>query len=104
MIIQGSNIPIKIELELPLPASTDIALSLMMPGYEIKHWDTEDMIISEDRKTIDAPITQEESMEWELGRCKIEFKWIDEDRNIMHAVAYDQIYPWQDKTMLEGIV
>ena len=104
MIIQGSNIPLVIEFdpEDGFSEGNDISVSLEIPGYSLKQWDAGDLVYDDlDPNIVKAPISQEESMEWEPGPCKIKVKWIDDDGNTQFAVASDIVKKWEDKTVLE---
>jgi hypothetical protein len=103
MIIQGSNVPLRIELDAEDDVKTlaDISVALsLLDGTVLKHWNKSDCIISEDCGVIECPITQSESMDWTPTVCRIELKWVDDGR-INFAYAEDKICAWADKEVLK---
>lgn len=99
MIVQGSNEPLYIEFidVNDLPAD-DISISLRNEIEELKHWGKED--VTKDELTYTAPISQEESIDWPVGPCVIEIKYLDNFGNIIHLREKTKIIPWGDKTIL----
>lgn len=103
MIIQGSNEPIIFDLgeELTDAPTQSLSISLRNEIEELKHWDYADCVHTHYGLHVEAPITQEESVEWELGPCVIEAKWLDADGNTLFVRAQETIVPWGDHRILE---
>lgn len=100
MIIQGSDKPITIILD---TAASNVSVALVNEITELKHWDTTDMVISEDGKSFTCPITQEESMAWEEGPAFVHIKWnsaTDDTQSVQFYMKSDWIVPWPDNTIL----
>ena len=104
MIIQGTNNPIY--LYFPQPPA-DIHVTLLNEIEILKQWEYDDLHrVNEMHYT--APITQDESMNWEEGRCWIEVKWNvsaeSESSDISGVVQFgkcqDWIVPWTDKALM----
>ena len=102
MIIQGTNSPIIFVFsdinDIP---ETDVSVSLYNEIRELKHWAMSDLEVSEDGMRYDAPITQTESMGFDIGPCHILFKWLDDSGNARFVLARDDIVEWRDTTLLE---
>ena len=101
MIVQGTNIPIKLVFDtIPL----DISVALVNEIAVLKHWDLEDLTVSEDGLEYTAPISQEESFYWEEGPCWIEVEWVDSDGDLagqkQHLKARESIIYRKDNTIL----
>lgn len=76
MIVQGSNDPIRITFDSE-PADVSVTI-----GNEIrifKSWSFEDLNrdMDEEGYTYEAPIYQEESLDFDEGPCVIEVKWTE---------------------------
>ena len=78
MIIQGTNIPIKIEFFDDLSDVAELLVTLWRRnGTELKRWTTEELFIEGD--TVILPVTEEESAIWPEGYNTMEIKGLDEN-------------------------
>ena len=103
MIIQGQNEPIIFIFDdINDVPGYDVSVALFNRIEELKHWDLQDLEISEGGLRIDAPITQEESMQWEPGPVHIKMKWLDAVSNeTVFLLARDHIVEWEDDMLLD---
>lgn len=101
MIIQGSNQPITISFDEDMSLQSDIEIALFSGSTELKHWSKEDLTIDED--VIQAPLTQEETMDFPAGSAILEVKWYDTDSMTQHT---DPFRVWisgrKDHTIMGG--
>ena len=101
MIKQGTNKPIKISFEIE-PRS--ISVTLHNEIATLKHWGEPDLV-TDDRLTFYAPVTQAESSAWEEGPCEIEIRWVDgsgsKEGIVQKRVIREDIERTMDDTVLE---
>lgn len=101
MIIQGTNNPIIFIFPKVISDIKDIEISLYTAKKELKHWTLTDVTI--EGKTIQAPLTQEETVTFPIGQCFIEVKWINENGKTEFAgILENEIISRKDHTIMEG--
>ena len=101
MLIQGSNNPIRFIFEETNDMPDSMIITLSNEISVLRTWSTPEITIDYEGHEASVQVTQDESMEWEPGPCKIEAKIMDGYGNTIFATAYDTILPWKDKTVLE---
>lgn len=77
-IYQGGNTPLVITLPQSLADVTDVSVMLSdINENKLKAWKTADLTISGTQIT--APMTQQESAAFPVGKAKVLVKWMDPD-------------------------
>lgn len=101
IINQGGNTPITFNLSAPLQA-TKLEASLYHPAIpEIKHWSISDVLITND--SIVLPISEDESLDFPVGNCKLSVKALDYNDIIVFYNEEDVKIKFKfDKTELQG--
>ena len=99
MIIQGGNSPITIGFD---AAPIDISVALVNEIAILKQWNLADLD-TEFGLEYDAPITQQESQQWEEGPCWIEVKWTDSEGTVQQIRQKDEIIRWTDGTIVSDM-
>ena len=79
MIIQGANEPviIKFDSDIDIPSFKDIHVSLVNKHSKkiMKHWSKSDITI--DGCFCICPLSQQDTIQFIIGECYIEVKWLD---------------------------
>jgi hypothetical protein len=101
MIIQGTNVPLEFSFASSMEQIQDIEIHLYdKQKQEIKHWSIEDVTI-ENEKVI-VPIEQKESINFPVGDCHFEIKWLDVDGKTNFAKSLcTTIIERIDKTLMQ---
>ena len=72
MLIQGTNVPIKVTFDTVVSSFQKIVATLWIQGKEAKKWETADMTIESTK--IYLPLTEEETRGFKPGKAKLEIK------------------------------
>lgn len=101
MIIQGTNVPVILNFPVSLSGAKEVEVSLTtVGGKELKHWSRDSLTI--DGSTVCCGLTQEETITFPVGECRIEIKWLDESGQTNFAnVIRDRIAFRSDRTIME---
>ena len=102
MIIQGTNNPLIFTFPEEMKSIKDIEICLYSENIELKHWTLTD-IVFKDEYTIEAPLTQEESVLFPVGKCTIEIKYMDKTGYTVFAKTINNAIVHRfDHTIMEG--
>ena len=78
MLIQGTNMPIKVVFDESVASMQSIVATLWNPqGKQLKRWNTEDIDIQGD--TIYLPLVEDETATYAKGKVILEIKGLDEN-------------------------
>ena len=96
MLIQGTNIPLKIVFDEDISEIPALTVTLWKNKQQLKRWDKEDMVITED--TAILPLSEAETAEFPAGPSTVEAKGLNADHEIVFWDEYNVIiHPRRDK-------
>lgn len=101
MIIQGSNVPVTLTFPVSLSGTQQMEVSLCTEyGKELKHWSRDQLNI--EGCVVSCLLTQEETISFPVGECRIEVKWLDSTGATNFAdVIHDCIAYRADQTVMD---
>lgn len=75
MLIQGTNVPIKIVFDMSVAGFPNIVATLWSGTKLLKMWELEDMIVQGD--TIYLPLDEDETRKFKKGKLRLEAKGLN---------------------------
>lgn len=89
MLIQGTNVPIKLVFSSSMATMDDLVATLWNgQGKEMKRWNMEDMTI--DGVNVYLPLEESETAKYPTGKVKLEIK----------GVSSGKVVFWEEKTIV----
>lgn len=109
MITQGSNTPIILYFDNSIEYIKDISIvlckedkfSIDRPDIILKKWSIDDVIFNEIENAIECPLSQEDTIGFDVGRAQLEVKWLDSEGDVWcNEIIRTSIEKRVDRTIL----
>lgn len=90
MIIQGTNIPIEIEVDEDVNSYRDFVATLWIQGKQVKKWQKTEGTMIVDGTSVKLPLDEDETRDFKKGKAKLLVKGLN---------FYNEIIFWDEATI-----